>query len=154
MISIKKILVPTDFSEHSKLALPYAIDFARTFGAELHILHAFDENALDPFYFSTGGSAAEYYQKLQNSFKAMVDDMFTDVDTEGINIIRVLSNGTPFVEIVRYGKKEDMDMIIISTHGRSGLSHMLLGSTTEKVIRKAHCPVLTVRKPGFSFEMP
>ena len=66
----------------------------------------------------------------------------------------MLKNGPPFVEIVRYAKEEKFDLIVIGTHGRSGLAHMLLGSVAEKVVRKASCPVLTVRPEDHTFEMP
>jgi nucleotide-binding universal stress UspA family protein len=62
--------------------------------------------------------------------------------------------GPPFVEIVRYAREAQATMIVMSTHGRSGLTHMLMGSTTEAVVRKASCPVLSIRNPEMRFEMP
>ena len=63
-------------------------------------------------------------------------------------------SGRPFVEIIRYAKEHEIDLIVIATHGHSGLTSMLLGSVTEKVVRKSPCPVLTVRTPGHEFKMP
>jgi len=154
MLAIKQILLPIDFSEFSKISLPYAIDLAKKFKSDIHIIHVFDENILDPYYFSNPKSSQEFFQHVQNDFQKTIDSLIEDFDTEGINIIPILANGTPFVEIIRYSKKEKIDLIIISTHGRSGLSQMLIGGTAEKIIRKAPCPVLTVRHPEFEFEMP
>ncbi|RKZ30787.1 universal stress protein [bacterium] len=154
MIKMDKILLPTDFSEHSKAAAPYAVDIASRYGAELHIIHVFDENALDPLYFSYSGTVGEYFDKVKEGFDSEVDSFLSDIDTGDLTIVPILSNGNPFVEIVRYAKNNDIDMIIIGTHGRTGLSHMLLGSIAEKVIRKAHCPVLSVRRADFEFIPP
>jgi len=154
MISIKTVLLPTDFSEYSKSALPYAADIARKYGAKLVLLHIFDEELLSPIFFETGGTAQEYFQRLQNRFEAAVEDFLTGIDTSEIDFEYELGNGTPFVEIVRFAKENGIDLIVIGTHGRTGISHALLGSVAERVVRKAPCPVLTVRHPEFEFEMP
>ncbi len=154
MLSIKKVLLPTDFSDFSKLALPYAADISRKFGADLYIIHVFDENTLDPYYFGSGEFSQDFYAKLQDEFQDHIDKYIEDVDLSDVNVIPILANGTPFLEIIRYAKEEKMDLVVSSTHGRSGLSHMLMGSTAEKLVRKSPCPVLTVRHPEFSFEMP
>ncbi len=154
MIKMDKILLTTDFSEQSKAAVPFAIDIAKRYGAELHIIHVFDEAALDPLYLTYGGVAEEYFKKVQEGFDSEVDKFLSDYDTGEITLVPVLANGNPFVEIVRYAKNNGVDMIVIGTHGHTGLSHMLLGSIAEKVIRKAHCPVLSVRHPEFEFEHP
>ena len=73
---------------------------------------------------------------------------------EGKLVVRATAQGTPFLEIIRYAKEKDIDMIVMGTHGRSGLVHMLMGSVAEKVVRKAPCPVLTVRPEGHKFVMP
>lgn len=155
MLKIEKILIPTDFSEQSKVAVPYALDMANRYDAELHVIHVFDEAALDPMFFSySEKNAQEFFNEVEEGFEAEVES-FLDIPGElDVNLYPVLANGNPFVEIIRYAKEQDMDMVIIGTHGRTGLSHMLLGSVAEKVIRKAHCPVLAVRSPDFEFEPP
>ena len=154
MIKMDKILLPTDFSGQSKVAVPYAFDLARRYGAELHVIHIFDENVLTPLYFTCGGTTQEYFKKVEEGFENEVSQFLTDYDPDEVTIVPVLGNGNPFVEIVKYAKKNGVDMIVIGTHGRTGLSHMLLGSIAEKVIRKAHCPVLAVRHPEFRFVPP
>jgi nucleotide-binding universal stress UspA family protein len=147
-------MLPTDFSDLSKNSLTYAIDLARKFDSDLFIFHAFDEDILDPYYFGHGEQSDNYYDRFRENFDKLIEDFITDIDTEGVNIVPILSNGVPFIQILRFAKNEDIDMIVISTHGRTGLAQMLLGSTAEKIIRKAHCPVLTIRHPEFEFEMP
>ncbi|MFP4460546.1 MAG: universal stress protein [Candidatus Zixiibacteriota bacterium] len=154
MLNIKKILLPVDFSEFSKIAAPYAVDLARKFEADLFIIHVFDENILDPYYFGEDDYAEKYFMNLQKEFQEKIDDILEDIETEDINIIPILANGAPFIEILKFTKKEKIDMMVVSTHGRSGLSQMFMGSTAEKVVRKSPCPVLSVRHPEFEFEMP
>jgi nucleotide-binding universal stress UspA family protein len=73
---------------------------------------------------------------------------------QGKSIVRTARQGVPFLEILLYAKEQEIDLIVIGTHGRSGLAHVLLGSVTEKIVRKASCPVLTVRPEGHQFVMP
>ena len=154
MISIKLVLIPTDFSEYSKAALPYAVDISRKYGAKLVILHIFDEELLSPIFFETGKTAKEYFERLQNRFEAAVEDFLSGVNTDGIELEAELGNGTPFVEIIRFAKENGADIIVMGTHGRTGIAHTLLGSVTEKVVRKSPCPVMVIRHPEFKFEMP
>jgi len=154
MIHVDKIMLCTDFSDESKHAAPYAIDLAEHYNAELQVIHVFDETALDPVFFSFEGSMSDFIRDFRENFASKIEEFLSDFNTENIQIAPVLANGSPFVEIVRYAKLNGIDFIVAGTHGRSGLSHMLLGSTAEKIIRKAHCPVLTVRNPEFEFEMP
>ncbi|MCK5833867.1 universal stress protein [bacterium] len=152
-MDISNILMPTDFSEQSKAAVNYAVDLARKYHAKLHIIHVFDENVFDPAFFSTSDENAEkYFKKVREGFEAEVDALFENHDTSGINIITVLANGSAFAEIIKYAKANSTDLIVMGTHGRSGLSTILLGNVTEKVVHKAPCPVLTVRHPDYEFE--
>ncbi|MBN2543600.1 universal stress protein [bacterium] len=152
MIKLDKILFPTDFSEYSKGALLYAVDLAKQYNAELFIQHVFDENILDPFFFAEAEDSAKYFEELEKNFKNMINNLVSEVEMGDVRYEPVLSNGTPFVEIVKYAKNMDIDMIVIATHGRTGISHFLLGSTAERVIQKAHCPVLAIRHPEFKLE--
>ena len=152
-MEIKNILLPTDFSKHAKVALPFAIDLAKKYGAKLHLIHVFDENAFDPAFFSVSETTAvNYFTRIENGFEAEVEKFFGDLDCHGINIIPILANGNAFVKIIEYAKENAIDLIVMGTHGRSGLSSILMGSVTEKVVHKAHCPVLTVRHPDYEFE--
>ncbi len=154
MVTVKSVLVPTDFSENSKVALPYAVDLARRYGAKLVVLHVFDEDLLTPIFYEVGGSAEEYFNRLRERFQAAVDDFLDGVDTEGLEVEAQLTSGTPFVEIIRFARDNGVDLIVMGTHGRTGIAHALLGSVAEKVIRKAPCPVMVVRHPEFEFKMP
>lgn len=146
VIKIEKILLPTDFSEHSKIAVSYALDLARKYSAEVHIIHVFDESALDPVIIAFGSNIQEYLAKFQGGFEDAVNKFLAEWNIEGLKIIKIFKHGNPFYEMVTYARKNCMDLIVMGTHGRTGLAHMVLGSTTEKVIRKAHCPVLAVRR--------
>ena len=154
MINIKKVLLPVDFSKLSKAALPYAVDFARKYNSDLYILHVYDENTLDPYYFGNKNHSQEFYAHLQVVFQDRIDEYLKDSDLEDINVFPILANGIPFVEIIKCAKNENVDLVVITTHGRTGLSHMLLGSTAEKIIRKSSKPVFVVKQPGFEFKMP
>jgi len=143
MIQIKRILAPVDFSDTSKLAMKYAAEFAHKFKAELHVIHVVEPvvYATEPFAPINMGDiqaaqekmAREEIAKWRRSF--IPDEIKT---TENVLL------GKAFSEIIGYAQKQKIDIIIIGTHGRGGLDHFLLGSTAEKVVRKAPCPVLTV----------
>ena len=83
-----------------------------------------------------------------------MEGMLTPPQEEGLAVERMITRGTPFIEIIRTAKEHDVDMIVLATHGRSGLAHVLMGSVAEKVVRKAPCPVLVVRKAQHEFIMP
>lgn len=153
-IQMKKILVPTDFSEFSKQAVDYAVELAQRFEAEITLIYVLqDAVALFPEPGVAFPAPGNYLQELQESSQQALERLRESLPAE-MTIHTVLRNGPPFVEIVRYAKEEDVDLIVIGTHGRSGLAHMLLGSVAEKVVRKASCPVLTVRPREHKFEMP
>jgi universal stress protein A len=155
MIQMKRILLPTDFSDYSQNAVAYATEFANTFGAELHLLHVLqDLVAMVPEPGLAFPPPGDYMQELQESAEAALAKIPDPPPSEGGNVVRVVRQGPPFVEIVRYAKENDIDLVIMGTHGRSGLAHVLLGSVAEKVVRKAPCPVLTVRPTDHQFVMP
>jgi nucleotide-binding universal stress UspA family protein len=146
MIQIKKILYPTDFSEPSKVALEYAAELAKQFGAELEILHVmFDETQVVSFYLPQVTMQSLSTDIETGSSKQLDEFIKNQTVLQGINYKTKLIKGTPFIEINKYAKETGADMIVIGTHGRTGLDHVLFGSTAEKVVRKAPCPVFTVR---------
>lgn len=147
MISLKHILHPTDFSENSAHALKFACHFAKQFDAELHILHVINNAAiLSPGI--DGVIPPDYYQKLTlhagNELEKLPGGRLKFKGT----VVRSTQEGIPFVEIVRYAKDNKIDMIIMGTHGRTGLMHLLIGSVAENVVRRSPCPVLTVHPDG------
>ncbi len=155
-INLKKVLYPTDFSEFSLHALKYAQTFAESFKAELHVLHVVDEAAL--YWMAMGpnslpvGPGAEELQEIAK--KEMGEFVAEHVKLPSEKVVTEVKLGRPFSEIIRYARDESMDLIVVCTHGRSGIEHALLGSVTEKVVRKSPCPVLTVRHPEHDFVMP
>jgi Universal stress protein UspA and related nucleotide-binding proteins len=155
MINIKKILVPTDFSETSRYAMEYAIEFAKSFNAELKIVHViFDESQIVAFYLPQV-TFQNLDQELEESAKKQMDEFISSFpELKNVNYSVKMLKGTAFIEIISEAKEYDADLIIIGTHGRTGLEHVLFGSTAEKVVRKAHCPVFTVKPKNFKFVMP
>lgn len=156
MIRLANILYPTDFSELSLQALTYARSFAEAYRGRLHCIHVVDEAyqywaSVGPDGMAIGPPMGDLVKKATEDLKAFVADHIPVGEAEVPREVRV---GRPFVEIISYARTHEIDLIVIATHGRSGLKHVLLGSTAERVIRKAPCPVLTVRHPQHDFVMP
>jgi nucleotide-binding universal stress UspA family protein len=155
MIALKKVLVATDFSESADAALAYGRALARTFGATLHVLHVADD-----MYVRFGGDAyaavlPELQQDVERQAKdrlaqLLVDDDSIPLPTEAV----VITADATAPAIVNYAAKADIDLIVVGTHGRGAVAHLLMGSVAERVVRTAHCPVLTVRHPERDFVLP
>jgi universal stress protein A len=155
MIDLHRILVPTDFSKHSQNALIYAAAFAGKFHASLHLLHVVQDLALFiPDMVTVAPPVAPTVQQLTAAVQDAFDRLIDENNLKGLEIQKEVREGTPFYEIVSCAKELDVDLIVMGTHGHSGLAHVLLGSVTEKVVRKAPCPVLTVRHPEHEFVHP
>lgn len=156
MIQLKRILVPTDFSEHSERAAAYALELAKRFdGVEVHCLHVSDIPAdllATSAYYMTGPSEHFIDQVREESQKNL--DVFIVKNLPGVPVVKAFVEGRPFVEIVRYARDNKIELMVIATHGRTGLKHALFGSVAEKVIRKAPCPVLVVKRDEREFIMP
>jgi nucleotide-binding universal stress UspA family protein len=145
---LKKILVPVDFSDCSRKALQYALLFARQFNARLVLL-----NVIEPFIPVPEMTAVNFdvirketLRSSQEELKALQETIPADVSSETI-----IREGSPHVEIALATKQLGVDLIIIATHGRTGLAHVFMGSTAERVVRHADCPVLTVREREHEF---
>ncbi len=155
MINLKRILVPTDFSEHSRNALRYAAAFANRFGAEIYLLHVFqDLSIFQPDAVTAGPPAAAPLEEMLAAARAALERSLQESNVKGLPVHPEVCEGSPFEEIVTFAKEKDIDLIVMGTHGRGWLAHVLLGSVTEKVVRKAPCPVLTVRHPEHEFVQP
>jgi nucleotide-binding universal stress UspA family protein len=150
MIVLKRILIPHDFSETSDEAVKYAMALGRTFGARLYFLHVALQ-AIDEF-------EVELPVGLEESQRAGIRDRLLRVVTPQedveFNPEFAVRKGTPAAEIARYAADEDIDLIVMGTHGRGLVGHMMLGSVAEKVVRTAPCPVLTLRNPTHGFVLP
>ena len=148
-MTIKRILVPVDFSPDSLKALSYSRDFGATFRAELLVLHV-----VEPVYYatpadmySTSPNLATILDEQLHVAKQQLSRIEADLKKKkGQRARALLKTGSPAQVIADTAKKERADLIVMSTHGRTGLAHIVMGSVAEKVVRSAHCAVLTVRR--------
>jgi nucleotide-binding universal stress UspA family protein len=156
MILLKKILVATDFSEPSDAALAYGRELARTFNAQLQILHVAD-NIMTRAYGSDGFVFAdpELQRDVEAAATRTIDALVSPEDRQALRTETVvLTSNTPAFAIVDYAQHSDIDLIVMGTHGRGAVAHLLMGSVAERVVRTAPCPVLTVRHPEHEFVLP
>ena len=154
MIRLKKILFPTDFSEHSLRALPYARSLAEVFHAKLHLLHVVEPMRVLADELLAPAPLIQMETDAEERGRARLHEL-VDLPTRAIlEIEERVVRGVPFAEIVRYAREEEIDLIVLATHGLSGIAHLLIGSTAEKVVRKAPCAVLTVKSPQHEFVLP
>ena len=151
---INNILFPTDFSEYSKKALPYAVSFAERYGATLHVLHVFEQRVHPAFYIMDKSTPFDLDDSLRDRALDALDEFVYPDLRNRISFNCEVTSGTPFVEIINFARERKIDLIVIATHGLTGLEHMLIGSTTERVVRKAPCPVLSVKDPEHEFVHP
>jgi nucleotide-binding universal stress UspA family protein len=148
MIELRRILVPVDFSQHSQTALAFAAALAERFGAELVLLHVVQDLALFLPEADTGMPVVmPPTEQMTAAVREGLTRFLRDNRLEGRKVCEEVREGPPHAEIVAYAAENAIDLIVMGTHGRTGLSHMLLGSVTERVVRTAPCPVLTVRHP-------
>ncbi len=152
-IDLKHILYPTDFSELSLKAMRYALSFAQAHRAQLHCLHVIDEAyqywmSLGPESVPIGPAPDDLTPLAKQQLAQFTQRYLTGLTPEALTEVAV---GRPYAEICRYAEDHQVDLIVITTHGHSGFTQALLGSTAEKVVRKAPCPVLTVRDPEHDF---
>jgi universal stress protein A len=152
-VSLKRVLWPTDFSELSLRGGRYARGFCERFGAELHIIHVVppplspDVSLVVPAEVPVTVSEPELVEASRVALDKLVKEHFSDYK----NVITKVFFGNPWPSICKYAKDNDIDLIIITTHGRTGLSHVLIGSTAERIVQHAPCPVLTVKHPEKDF---
>jgi len=148
-LQLKRILVPTDFSESSERALKYAVRLGRPYKAEVVVLHVFHlKEYLGLLSQREDIDSAIANQVLEASKVGAIEkleDLVRRVSDKEVVVLPTLLIGVPFEEIVRYAGEQKADLIVMPTHGRTGLAHFLLGSTTERVISHSVCPVLVIR---------
>ena len=156
MITLKNILVPTDFGEAADAALAYGRALADRFGATIHVLHVADNIYLQSFGSETYAAIMPELQRdIEEAARKQLDERLIDSDKSGPPTRPViLTSSAPAVAIVDYAKEHEIDLIVMGTHGRGGLTHLLMGSVAERVVRMAPCPVLTVRHPEHEFVRP
>lgn len=154
MVAFKCIIVPTDFSEHSLRGLDYAIEVAEKFSARLKLVYVIEPlmQAADVSW--TTVDFEQLNQAHKESAEKQLAQLLEERVPAGIPAETAILFGKPFVEILKVAKADNADLIVMATHGRGAISHILMGSTAEKVVRKAPCPVLTVKHPKHIFAMP
>ncbi|HTZ17927.1 MAG TPA: universal stress protein [Dissulfurispiraceae bacterium] len=146
-MEIKKVLFTTDFSEGASHSLSYAADVAKTYGARLYLLHVIQDVTMSPGLHIPHGSVDITYKELEANAKKSLEKLFVSVCGEYKNSETGVMRGVPYEEILKFATEKGIDLIVIGTHGRKGLDRVLFGSTAERVVRNASCPVLTVRMP-------
>jgi nucleotide-binding universal stress UspA family protein len=145
MFAPKRILVPVDFSDPSTRALRYALAMAGQLGASLDVLHVVP----NPYVDDPGGLylplPVTYLDDLMDAARKRLDGLLDSADRRAPRARAIVKVGDPLRQVVDYARDEAVDLIVLGTHGRSGLAHLFLGSVAERVVRTAPCPVLTVR---------
>ena len=151
MINLKRILVPTDFSEGACHALRYGISFAREYKAEMILLHVVESVAAPYASDLFPVPMAEVFHELSTYARGELDKLAEEARAKAVGVRTLVVQGKPSLEIMRVAREETIDMIVLGTHGKGVLDQALFGSTTERVVRKAPCPVLTVRVSEHEF---
>ncbi len=147
-MKVERILFPTDFSEGSSHALPYAVDFAKHYNAKLHILHIIYDLAKATESHIPHISTDELYKEL-NAWATNEIDTYCIEEIRGLpDVEKTVLKGIPHEEIIKFAANEKIDIIVMGTYGRVGLERFIYGSTAERVVRRAPCPVMTVKIPA------
>jgi universal stress protein A len=154
MVPIRRILFPTDFSKPADHAWPFALQFAQQFGAEVHLLHVVAPPPHITEAYAAHFDPERFAAVLTAEANAALDRFVREAKDGNIASRTEVRIGVDFHEIIEYARTHQIDLIIMATHGRTGLAHALVGSVAEKVVRRAPCPVLTVKHPAMKFEMP
>src|SRR4051812_5258350 len=156
MIALKRILVATDFGEAAEVALNYGREFARMFGATLEVVHVCDSVAARGF--GVDGFVPDFaalQREVEVAANTQLDALLTDEDRTALKAKPVLrTSASPALAIVEYAMESRADLILMGTHGRGAMAHLLMGSVAERVVRLAPCPVLTLRHPEREFVLP
>ena len=146
MITLRRILIPIDFSPHSEQALKYGVALAEKFEAELFLIHAFQDVSIYQTEVVSGAPPImPPVEQLTASARGAMERLVQEKNLQRFGTHTDIVEGAPVEEIVDYAKEKNIDLIVMGTHGRGWLAHVLMGSVAEKVVRKAPCPVLTVR---------
>lgn len=143
----RRILVGCDFSPDSQLALEHALAYARELRSEVHLLHAIEPTLYGHIDASTGALAADLERAVESAVRSRLERLAPPETRQWCQIKTVFASGYPYEEITRHAASHEVDLIVLGLRGHSLLDRMLLGSTADRVIRKAHCPVLAVQEP-------
>lgn len=162
-MKLTRILAATDFSKFSGFAMEWAAFMAMCMKAELVILHVVpeEEGKIIKEIMSEGGIARlpmgireDVVEERKKQCREQINMVFSREMKNSLKIEEIVKVGPPFLEIIGTAKEKDVDLIVLGTHGRTGLAHVLIGSVAEKVVHHAHCPVLTIKHPQYKFIAP
>jgi nucleotide-binding universal stress UspA family protein len=151
VIALRKILLPSDFSESARHALGYAISFASEYQAELILLHVVEDIAVSYASDLFPVPMARVFDELSGYAKSELAKLASVARERGVQVRELLTQGRPSLEIVRVAREQAVDLIVLGTHGKGVLDQALFGSTSERVVRTAPCPVLTTRPAEHEF---
>jgi nucleotide-binding universal stress UspA family protein len=151
VIVLKRILLPTDFSESAGHALRYASSFASEYKAELLLLHVVEDIAVSYASDLFPVPMARVFDELSGYARSELAKLAAEARGRGVATRELLVQGRPSVEIVRVAREESVDLIVLGTHGKGVFDQALFGATTERVVRSAPCPVLTTRPSEHEF---
>ena len=150
MVTYKNILFCTDFSANAQAALPYAIDLAKRYGATLHLLHVYQDAGHIAEFELSSDTKMDYIRiahlmgtEMEKRLEALCGEIVKELGSCERKMVR----GKAHIEIIRYAKEVNIDLIVMASHGLSGLEHVLFGSTAERVLRESPCNVVIIKKP-------
>ncbi len=155
-VGFKRIIVPIDLSDCSRIALEYAAATARAHKSKLTILHVYEESFVEPYVNAANSEeeADEIIKEIERVNETKYDEFLKTVDLSGVEYEKLLKKGIPVTDIVEIAMEQQANLIVMGTHGRSGIKHILIGSTAEEVVRTVHCDIVVVKPDKFDFSMP
>jgi len=145
MMEFRHILAPTDFSEYSKKAVASALELAKKFGAKLTILHVVEPPPYPVEGYVPPNLSATFLEDMERQASQDLAQVAPEAEAANVEVARLVTVGTPYRRIIETAEAQQVDLIVMATAGRTGFSHLLLGSIAERVVRTASCPVLTIR---------
>jgi nucleotide-binding universal stress UspA family protein len=151
---INKILIPTDFSVPSRHAFGYAVDFNKMFRARLYLVHVLQDFTEFSEYTLSPAILPQLYLEFEQNASNKLEEMVSVIVPTQMHCETYILHGIPFYEVIQFARNEQIDLIVVGSHGRTGLKYVLFGHTAEKIVKKAPCPVLSVRHPDTEFIMP
>ncbi len=151
MLKIERILCPVDFSEFSAKAFEYAYSLTRHYGSKLYLEHVIQPLTSAYPYYAFPDSVNQVFWNLTTEAEKLLRELARKHLQNGVQPNFIVHNGLPVESILSFAQEKAVDLIVMGTHGRQGLDRLTMGSVTEKILRKARCPVLAVRKPAHDF---
>ncbi len=146
-VGFKRIIVPVDLSDCSRIALEYAVATAKAHKSKLTILHVYEESFVEPYVNAANSEeeAGEIIKEIEQVNETKYDEFLKTVDLSGVEYEKLLKKGIPAFDIVEIAREQQANLIVMGTHGRSGIRHILIGSTAEEVVRTVHCDIIIVK---------